>query len=80
VVQAGPLLGQELADRRVRPERRQQLDVVLADVQQHGFDALLGHRLAVYDLHPVRLLVERDRRVEILDGDADVVDPAEHGR
>src|SRR3954447_18616322 len=40
VVQAGALLGQELADGRVLAERREQLDVVLPDVEQHGLDAL----------------------------------------
>ena len=44
VVQAGAVLGQELADRRVGAERPQQLDVVLADVEQHRLDALLGRR------------------------------------
>jgi hypothetical protein len=54
--------------------------VVLADVEQDRLDALLGERLAVHERHPVGLLVQRDRRVEVRDGDADVVDPAEHGR
>ena len=53
--------------------------MVLADVEQHRLDALLGDRLAMHDGHPVGPLVERERRVEVGDGDADVVDPAEHG-
>ena len=61
------------------PSGAQQLDVAVADVQQHRLDALRLDRLAVRELHPEALLVERDRRVEVLDGDADVVDPAEHG-
>ena len=47
VVQARAALGEELADGSVGPERRQQLDVVLADVEQRRLDALLRHHLAV---------------------------------
>jgi len=36
-------------------------------------------RLAVRQLHLEALLVERDAGVEVLDGDADVVDASEHG-
>src|SRR3954466_1558013 len=49
VVQAGSLRREELADRRVGAERREQLDVALADVEQHGLDALGLDRLAVYE-------------------------------
>ena len=52
VVQARALLGEELAHGRVRAERREQLDVVLADVEQHRLDALLGDDLAVGELEP----------------------------
>ena len=34
-------------------ERREQLDVALADVEQHGLDALLRDRLAVHERHAV---------------------------
>ena len=78
VVQARPALGQELADRRLLAERGEQLHVVLADVEQHGLDALRLDHLAVDELHAVRGRVELDRGVEVADGDADVVDPAEH--
>ena len=77
VVQPGPALREEPPDRRVGRERPQQLDVVLADVEQHRLDALLGHELAMHDRHPVDPLVQRERRVEVRDGDADVVDPIE---
>ena len=40
VVQPRAALGEELADRRVVVERREQLDVVLAHVQQRGLDTL----------------------------------------
>ena len=77
---AGP--GPRLA--RKRPtgvssrERREQLHVALADVEQRGLDALLGDRLAVHERHAVGVAVEGDRRVEVLDRDPDVVDAAEH--
>ncbi len=47
MVQPGALAGQELADGRVGPQRRQQLDVVLAEVEQNRLDALFGDDLAV---------------------------------
>src|SRR5215210_4321327 len=78
VMDAGAALGQEPADGRVRAQRRQQLHVVLADVQQDGLDALLGHRLAVDERHGVGALVKGDRRVEVLDGDTHVIDAREH--
>ena len=62
-----------------RGERSEQLDVVLADVEQRGLDALPVERLAVHDAHAEIALVERERGVEVVDRDADVVDPAEHG-
>ncbi len=80
VVEPRAALGEEPADRRVVRERAQQLDVVLADVEQHRLDALLGHGLAVDDRHAVRPLVQRERGVEVRDGDADVVDPLNNGR
>ena len=42
---------------RIGAGRREQLDVVLADIEQHGLDALLGHNLAVHEHHAVGLLV-----------------------
>ena len=47
VVQSGTLLREEPAHRRLRAQRRQQLHVVLADVEQHGLHALLLDDLAV---------------------------------
>src|SRR3954452_22995438 len=42
VVQSRAVAGQEAPDRRVRRERAQELDVVLADVQQDGLHPLLA--------------------------------------
>ena len=76
----GPALREEPADRRVVRERAQQLDMALADVEQHRLDALLGHGLAMDDRHAVRPLVQRERGIQVRDGDADVVDPLKHLR
>ena len=78
VMQAGSALFEEAADRRVGRQRRQELDVALADVEQRRLDALLGHRLPVHQRHPVRVAVDGDRGVEIGDREADVVDASEH--
>ena len=48
----GPRLARNLPDRRVVAERREQLDVRVADAQQHRLDALLGDGLAVLERHP----------------------------
>ena len=79
VVQARAVALQELADGRVRAERPQQLDVALADAEQHGLDALLLDGLAVLHGHAEPLRVERDGLVEVLHGHSDVIDPPEHG-
>src|SRR5581483_1689021 len=47
VVEAGPALLDELADGRVRSQGAQQLDVAVADVEEHGLDPLRLDRLAV---------------------------------
>ena len=78
VVETGALALEELADRRVGPERAQELDVAVADVEQDGLDALLLDRLAVGERHRHRALVERQRGVEVVGGNADVIDQAEH--
>ncbi len=60
-------------------ERAQQLDVALADAQQHRLHALLLHGLAVLHRHPEAIGVEQDGLLEVLHRHADVVDPPEHG-
>ena len=54
--------------------------MAVADVEQRRVDALLGDRLAVHERHPEHVAVEGQRRVDVLDGDADVVDRGQHGR
>ena len=80
VVKAGAALREELAHRGVLAERRKQLDVVLADVEQRGLDALLLDDLAVDELEAELLAPQLERGLELLDGDPDVVDAVKHGR
>src|SRR4051812_42819860 len=72
-----PLL-QVLADRGLRTKWPQQLDMALADVEQRGLDPLRFDGLAMGERHPEGLLIEGESPVEVVGGDADVVDPAEH--
>ena len=59
-------------------QRREQLDVVLADIQQHGLHALLMHDLAMGDVQLEQVAIELERGVDLLDGHADMVDAVEH--
>src|SRR5438132_534383 len=76
VVHSGPAAGEELADRRLRAERREQLDTACPDEHCRGLDALLGDGGPVLDLGAEQPLVGRHGLVEILDGHAEVVDAA----
>ena len=76
---AGPALGEELPDRRVGPERREQLDAADADHHRGGLDALVGHRVSVLELRSEQAPVGLDRLVEIVDRHAEVMDvPRRH--
>ena len=74
VVEARSSLGEEPADRRVRPERGEQLDPRRTDEERRRLDALLVDALAVLERRAEEGDVQRDRGVEVVDGDADVVD------
>jgi hypothetical protein len=52
--------------------------VALADIEQNRFDALLGDRLAVSEGHAEGTSLELQGRVEVVDRDADMIDPVEH--
>src|SRR5262249_20265791 len=78
VVKARAALLQVLADRRVGAEWAEKLDVTLADVEQDGLDTLGLDGLAMRERHPERPLIERDSAVEVVGGNADVIDSAEH--
>ena len=74
MVHARPTLGQELADGRVFAEGGEQLDPAFADPHRRGLDALVRHRVAVLDACAEQALVGRNRLVEVLDGDPEVMD------
>ena len=78
VMQPGALAGEERADRGVGAKRAQQLHMPVPDVEQDRLDPLRLDRLAVRQGHLEARRVELERRVDVLDGDADVVDLAEH--
>jgi hypothetical protein len=73
VVKAGAALAQELSDGGVLAQRREELDMRVANSEQHGLYALLLDRLPVLRRHLEQLAVELHGGVEILDGDADVI-------
>src|SRR5215204_3965625 len=75
VVHAGPALGEELADRRRLPEGAHQLDAALTHSHGHCLDALIIERPPVLDAAAEQPLVGPDRRVEIVDGDSEMMDP-----
>lgn len=75
VMHSGPALGEEPADRRVLAERAHQLDPALADPHGDSLDALVVEPAALLDAPTKQPLVRPDRLVEVLDGDAEVMDP-----
>src|SRR5215213_7383764 len=79
LLQARAGAADELRDRRLGRERREQLDagVAVADGEHRLADALLLVRLLVHGVDAEGLGVEGDRFVEIGNGDADVVDRGE---
>src|SRR5512139_1595196 len=84
VVHALAVLGQELGDGRVVANRFDQLQIGrsavagVVDLQHRLADALLLVDLLVDVGEAVRPAVELDGRVQVMAGDADVVDPGEH--
>ena len=66
---SGPSLREEAADRRVLPERLEQLDAALADPDRRRPDSLIVHRRAVLDLRAEQPLVGHEGRIEVLDRD-----------
>ena len=76
VVHSGTALVEELADGRVLAERREQLHTVRADPERRSLDTLLGNGLAALERRAEQPLVGRNRLVEILDGDAEMMDSA----
>ena len=76
VVHPGAALRDELADRRVRAGRREQLDPALADEHGRRFDTLLSQLIAVLEPAAEQPLVRVYRLVEVDNSKSDVVDTA----
>lgn len=74
MVHSGTSLRQEATHRRVLAERLEQLDAAVTDPDRGGANALIIHRRAVLDPRPEQLRVGREGRVEILDGDSQMMD------
>ena len=77
VVEALTLLLQVLRDRRVVADRGEELDVGVGDLEQRLLDTVALDDLAVIDLAAERVAVVRDRGLEVVDRDRDVVDLGE---
>ena len=75
VVHPGPAVGEELADGRLLAERPEQLDTALADTHGDGLHALLGKRVAALDLAAEEALIRVDRLVQVVDRNAEMMDP-----
>ena len=76
VMHARPALCEELAHRRFRAERGKELDPAGADPKRHGLDSLIRNSLTMLELGAEQPLVGLDRRVQVGNGDADMVDAA----
>ena len=74
VVHAGAPLREELPDRRVVAERRQELDSAVAEAHRRRLDALVLHAGAMLERAAEEALVRTNGLVEVRDGNADVVD------
>ena len=76
VVHTRPALGEKPADGCLVAERREQLDAPLADEHGGGFDTLVRDVGPMLDLGAEQALVRLDGRVEVVNGDAEMVDAA----
>jgi hypothetical protein len=75
VVHPGAPLGEEPPDRRVVAERGDELDQALADADRRRLDTLCLDALAMLEPAAEQTLVRRHSRIEVLDRDADVMNP-----
>ena len=78
VVDARPALREELADRRVGAERGEQFDAGVPKPQRRRLDALVLDTLTVLERGAEERRPARDRGVQVVDGDPDVVDASGH--
>ena len=75
VVHAGPAIRQELADRRLLPERCQELDPAVADTHRGRLHSLGLDGVAALELGAKKPLIRVYGLVEILDGEPQMVNP-----
>ena len=78
VMQARAALVDVLRDRRVGRRRLEQLELRLADRHEVRAHALRRDLFRRFDLEPERVAIERERRGEIRDRDADVIEDGFH--
>ena len=76
VVHPRPALREKAPDGRLLAEREQQLDAAVADEHGRRLHTLVGHGPAVLERGAEEARVRVHRLVEILDGDAEMVDTA----
>jgi hypothetical protein len=80
MVHSRAALCEEPADRRFFTERRKQLDAARADQHGCGLDALFVDTCAVLERSAEQALVGVERVVQVVNGDAEVMDAADaHG-
>ncbi len=76
VMHARPALGEELPDRRLLAEWCEQLDATRSDEHRCSFDALVVHLRPVLELGPEELLVRVNGLVQVVNGNAEMMDAA----
>jgi hypothetical protein len=80
VVQAFAALGEEAGDFGVGPRGRDELDAAVAGRGEAHRQTAVGQGLAPVDLEAQEVTIGGDRALEVLDRDADVIDPQESQR
>src|SRR5581483_5848588 len=73
VVQAGPAALEEARDGVVGGERRDELDLRVAGADEHDVELTILEAQATGDRQPEHVAIEHHRPLEVVDGDADVV-------
>ena len=74
----GPRFSHERRDRRIGRGRLEQLELRFPDRDEVRANALRGHLFGRFDLQAERVPVERERGLEILHRDADVIEDGLH--
>ena len=74
VMHSRPSFREETPDRRLGSQRLEQLDPAVADPNRGGTNSLVGDGRTVFDLSTEELRVGRERRIEIVDRNTEVVD------